>query len=299
MVKVRAMVQGLFTLATNGYLIGFVNGRIYQGATKQACVPGLSCYSCPGALGSCPVGALQAVANDRHLSVPFYAAGFLTVVGAALGRFACGWLCPFGWFQELLYRIPLPYKGRRIPGDRMLRTLKYWMLAVFVLLLPMAVSNSLGYGDPWFCKYVCPSGTLMAGWPLAIANEGVRSATGILFGWKSLLLTALILASLWVYRPFCKWLCPLGAIYGFFNRLALYRFSVDEGRCTGCASCVSACKMGISPYRTPNSMECIRCGDCLKACPTGALRNSLPTGIPRPDGGKVITSTGKNSQGGQ
>lgn len=276
MAKGRSVVQGIFTVLTNSYFAGFLNGTIYRGPLKQACLPGLSCYSCPGALGSCPVGALQAVAGDKQTNLPLYTGGFLIALGAISGRLVCGWLCPFGWFQELLHRIPIGRKNPRIPGDRLLRALKYAILAVFVLLLPMAVTNAIGYGDPWFCKYICPSGTLMAGWPLFIANAGIRGAVGGLFTWKTLILAAVILASIPVSRPFCKWLCPLGAVYGLFNRFSLYRHDWEEALCVHCGNCKDACPMGIDPAKTPNSPECIRCGDCLAACASGALGDILP-----------------------
>jgi hypothetical protein len=94
-------VQLGFTILTNSYAAGFVQGKIYAGPLKKFCVPGLSCYSCPGALGACPVGALQAVITSRQFDFSFYVAGFLVMVGALRGRFVCGWLCPFGWIQDL------------------------------------------------------------------------------------------------------------------------------------------------------------------------------------------------------
>lgn len=264
-------MQAGFAAITNGYYAGFVSGKIYQGESKQLCLPGLNCYSCPGALGSCPIGALQAVANDKNYSVSFYAIGFLMLVGALLGRFVCGWLCPFGLFQDLLYKIPWLPKVKRIPGDRHLKKLKYILLILFVLLLPMVVMNEFGQGNPWFCQYVCPSGTLMAGWPLLAANEGLRNAIGLLFGWKTLILLGVIFLSITTYRPFCRWACPLGAIYGFFNPISIYRHQVDKELCRACGSCSNACKLNLNPSDNPNSMECIRCGDCIKACPSGAL----------------------------
>ena len=100
----RTAVQFCFTALTNGYAAGFARGTIWKGASKQFCVPGLNCYSCPGALGACPIGSFQAVLSDRNYHFAFYVAGFLLVVGALFGRFVCGWLCPFGLVQDLLHR---------------------------------------------------------------------------------------------------------------------------------------------------------------------------------------------------
>jgi polyferredoxin len=210
--KLRLWVQIVFTAATNSYYKGFAEGGIYSGSLKAFCVPGLNCYSCPGALGSCPIGSLQAVIASRSFSFSYYLTGFFLLVGAFLGRFVCGWLCPFGLFQDLLHKIPLGKKLKLVRGDRYLRLIKYGILLVFVILLPMFILDIAGQGEPWFCKWICPSGTLMAGWPLVLLNEGIRQAAGFLFAWKSLILVALILLSIIIYRPFCRYLCPLGAI---------------------------------------------------------------------------------------
>ena len=271
----RLAVQSIFTVLSNGYAKGFAEGGIFKGNSKALCLPGLNCYSCPGALGSCPIGSLQATLGSQHFNVAFYVTGFLMLVGAFLGRLVCGWLCPFGLAQDLLYKIPFVAKLRKLPGDRFLKALKYILLGLFVILLPMVVLDIVGQGSPWFCQYVCPSGTLMAGIPLIILNDGLRAAIGWLYAWKLLLLAIVILLSLLVYRPFCRYVCPLGAIYGFFNPISLYRYRVDDDKCIRCGKCQSSCKLDIPTYEKPNSPECIRCGDCKKACPTGAICSSI------------------------
>lgn len=276
--KLRHAVQIAFTALTNGYAYGFLKGKIFTGGTKNFCVPGLNCYSCPGALGSCPIGSLQAVLGDRNFKFSFYIVGFLIFVGAIFGRFVCGWLCPFGLIQDLLYKIPFVKKVKKLPGDRWLRFLKYMILVVFVILLPLFALDVIGQGSPWFCKYICPSGTLTAGIPLVFSNPALQAAVGWLFTWKMLILLILVVLSVAVYRPFCRYLCPLGAVYGLFNPIAFYRYQVDEEKCTKCGACKKACKMDIKVWETPNSMECIRCGDCLKSCPHGAVCREKPLG---------------------
>ena len=188
-----------------------------------------------------------------------------------MDRFVCGWLCPFGLIQDLLYRIPFFRKRKNLPGHKGLVWLKYGILALFVILLPSVLVDLVGQGSPWFCKYICPSGTLMAGLPLLVSNEYLRTAAGALFAWKVGLLVLVILLALWVYRPFCKYICPLGAVYSLFNPVALYRYEIREDKCTKCGRCASACKMDIKTWQQPNSRECIRCGDCVAACPEGAI----------------------------
>ena len=276
--RLRLIVQVVFTALTNGYAQGFVQGRIFTGPTKAYCVPGLNCYSCPGALAACPIGCLQAVLVSRNYKMAFYVVGFLTVVGAVFARFVCGWLCPFGLVQDLLYKIPFVKKLRKLPGDRWLKWLKYVLLVGFVIILPLFAVDIIGQGQPWFCEYICPSGTLLAGIPLLAANPALRAAAGWLFSWKLLILVVLVFLSILVYRPFCRYLCPLGAIYGLFNPIAFYRLKVDEHKCTHCGACRRACKLDIPVDKTPNSPECIRCGDCKRACPHGAICSTFSRG---------------------
>lgn len=267
----RHRVQALWALLTNSYLLGFAQGKIYRGKFKNLCVPGLNCYSCPGAVGSCPIGSLQAVIGSWNFKFAFYVAGFLVFIGAVIGRFVCGWLCPFGLVQDLLHKIPFPKKIKTFRGDKLLRKLKYVILIVFVILLPLYWVDIMGQGAPYFCKLICPAGTLEGGLPLVLLNKSMRSAIGWLYAWKNLLLAVTIFLSILIYRPFCKYICPLGAIYSVFNPISVFRYRVDENKCTHCGACAKACKMQIDPSKTPNHPECIRCGQCKKICPTGAL----------------------------
>ena len=180
-------------------------------------------------------------------------------------------MCPFGLVQDLLYKIPFMKKMKKLPGDRFLVWIKYMILALFVILLPMFAVDFTGQGEPWFCKYFCPSGILMGGIPLYAVSGGIRRAAGLLYAVRFIMLILLLLLSIMVYRPFCRYLCPLGAIYGFFNPIAFTRYRVDEARCTSCGKCREACKMDIDASLTPNHLLCIRCGDCKKACPENAI----------------------------
>lgn len=267
----RHRFQVLWALLTNSYLIGFAQGKIYKGKLKNLCVPGMNCYSCPGAVGSCPIGSLQAVIGSWNFKFAFYVVGFLVFVGALVGRLVCGWLCPFGLIQDLLYKIPFPKKIKTFCGDKLLRKLKYVILLVFVILLPLFLVDIMGQGAPYFCKLLCPVGTLEGGIPLVLMNKSMQSALGWLYAWKNVLLAVTIILSMIIYRPFCKYICPLGAIYSVFNPISMFQYRVDKQKCTHCGACARTCKMQVNPEQNVNHPECIRCGQCKKICPAKAI----------------------------
>jgi len=268
--KLRLYFQILYTIITNGYLYGFVSGKIYKGSLKYTCVPGLNCYSCPGALASCPLGALQAALNKRNIGIPWAVLGFFFVFGSIFGRFICGWLCPFGLFQDLLHKIPIFRKRKHLPGHKYLKYGKYIILFVFVLIGSAFLFTGF-VKIPAFCKWICPSGTLMGALPLITANEDLRSQIGALFFWKLGILLGTIILSVKVYRPFCQYLCPLGAIYGWFNRFSLVHIHWEKETCISCGACQKACPIDLPPEKISLSPECIKCGQCIQACPVHCL----------------------------
>lgn len=273
--RVRAAIQAGCAALFNGYAAGFAGGRIFTGKSKAFCVPVLNCYSCPGALGACPIGSLQAVIGQRGGRFPFYVLGLLMLFGVVLGRLVCGLLCPFGAIQDLLDRISRRKIALPKKLDRALRYLKYAVLIIMVLLLPAIARDRFGMSDPWFCKYICPAGTLEAGLPLTLLNGELRSMTGGLFLWKAAVLALVIAGSIFIPRFFCKYLCPLGAFYSLFNRFSAYRMSVDRSRCINCGRCEKACPMTVDVTKDANSPECIRCGKCAEVCPAKAVRCSF------------------------
>ena len=269
--RIRLVTQVCVAALSNGYVKGFATGQIFDGSEKSVCVPGMNCYSCPGAFASCPIGSLQAVLSARDFKISLYVAGLLFVFGTVFGRFVCGFLCPFGLVQDLLYKIPFVKKIRRLPGEKFLRYFRFFFLAVFVILLPAFVADFTGLGEPWFCKWICPVGTLEGGIPLVLLNSAMRGAAGFIFRWKLFILILTLFSSIIIYRPFCRYACPLGAIYGVFNKVSFCRYKIDESKCTKCGACQKACKFDIPVWQKPNSADCIRCGECKATCPHGAI----------------------------
>ena len=282
----RKIMQLYFGLLLNANLKGFITGNIYQGKSKIICAPGINCYSCPGAVGACPLGSLQGSFSAEHSTI-YYVGGILLLYSILFGRMICGWVCPFGLIQELLYKIPTP-KLKKSPVTRLLSYLKYVILVFFVFIIPIMYA----FRDiplPAFCKYICPAGTLEGGIGLLSnkVNASYFSMLGPLFTWKFLLMVSIILGSIFAFRCFCRFLCPLGGLYGLFNKISFFGVGVQESKCTQCGLCVSHCKVDIHHV---GDQECISCGECIDVCPTKAIswKNGVVSLLPNE--GRTITA---------
>lgn len=264
----RRLIQLYAALLYNANLKGFAEGQIYTGGTKKFCVPGLNCYSCPGAVGACPLGSLQNALASSNNRAPYYIIGLFMLFGLTLGRLICGFLCPFGLLQELLHKIRTP-KLRKSRWTHLLSYLKYVILVILVVWIPLVYSVQ-SFPVPAFCKYICPAGTLEGAIGLLAnpVNADKFSMLGILFTRKFVILLLVLAACIFCYRAFCRFLCPLGAIYGFFCRIALLGVKLDRDLCTDCGLCVRSCKLDI---RHVGDHECIQCGECMQVCPVKAI----------------------------
>ena len=277
----RKIIQVAAFGFTNSHLGNFVSGDIYKGSWKQFCSPGLNCYSCPAAGFGCPIGAMQAVENSPKFGISFYMIGFVLAIGVLFGRAICGYVCPFGLIQELLHKIPSP----KLHIPKPLTYVKYVLLAVFVLLLPIVLADKYGIGAPAFCEYICPAGTLEAGLPILLTHSALRTQLGGIFILKAAILVGTIVGCILVCRCFCKVMCPLGAIYGLLNKISIFGLRVEHAGCVSCGKCRQVCPMDVDPVMSPNSAECIRCGKCAAACPQQAIH----IGFTRQASAKQIT----------
>jgi ferredoxin-type protein NapH len=285
MTSLRWLIQTVIALGTNAYLLFPWGSVIYQGPLKAVCHPGLNCYSCPGALLSCPVGAVQNfIASLRYTtpsSIPHLGAmvvGYLGFIGTLVGRLPCGWLCPFGFIQDLLNKVP----SRKFNLWPPLRWVKYGVLAVMVILMPFFLLDQYGIGQPWFCKLLCPAGTMLGALPLVILKPQLWTTLGFYFWNKITILTTIIILAIFISRPFCRILCPLGAFYSLFTRMTLVQLEFTEGNCVQCRACVKICPTGVVPHEQRDSRECIMCLKCLDACQFRALSFGLRRPLPPP-----------------
>lgn len=264
----RKIIQLYAALLYNANIKGFITGTIFKGETKSVCVPGLNCYSCPGAIGACPLGSLQNGLSSANHKFPYYVVGIIMLYGLILGRTICGFLCPMGLLQELLYKIKTP-KIRKNNITRVLSYLKYILLVVLVVIIPL-LYGMYGVVIPGFCKYICPAGIVEGAFGLLGNPNNVDyfQMLGGLFTWKTLLVVLFATLCVFMYRFFCRLICPLGAIYGFFNRYSFLGIKVNQDKCTNCGLCVKACKMDIKKV---GDHECINCGECISVCHTNAI----------------------------
>ncbi|MBP3395754.1 MAG: 4Fe-4S binding protein [Clostridia bacterium] len=264
----RRLIQLYAVLLFNANLKGFGKGRIYQGPIKNICAPGLNCYSCPGASAACPLGALQNALTASNAKAATYMFGIILLYGMLFGRWICGFLCPFGLIQDLLHKIKTP-KLKKNRVTRVLSYLKYVVLGLFVIVLPLMFAGN-DVILPAFCKYICPSGTLLGGIGLLGHPDNAEQLgmLGPLFTWKFVLLVIFVVASIFIYRFFCRFFCPLGALYGLFNKIALFGIKLEKPKCIDCGRCLAKCEMDI---RHVGDHECINCGACIPVCPAKAI----------------------------
>jgi ferredoxin-type protein NapH len=258
--SVKRIVQFAALIIHNSFIPAFFSGGIYQGVLKRGCTPILNCWGCPLAWYSCPLGALQHFIGLRI--IPFYILGFFGTIGMIVGRMSCGWVCPFGLLQDLLYKI----KSVKMKLPNWCSYIKYAVLIFVAVMIPYFV------GEPWFCK-LCPNGHLLAGIPLVLADKtgDLRALVGWHFYMKGAILVFVLLCAVSIKRFFCRTFCPIGAIYSIFNRLSLFKIKVDKEKCIECESCQMVCPMHVPIYKSPEHRDCIRCLDCVKICPTKAI----------------------------
>lgn len=308
--------QIIFTILINSYLLVFFEkGLIYTGYLKSFLVPILNCWSTPTAWFSCPLGAYQHFIVVKDF--PFYVLGFFFLIGAIIGRMACGWLCPFGLFQDLIFKINK--KKISLPKITPLFTIIFFLLFYFLiwlkfnnLLLSLKIIiifigaiigflldiflkprirnfdlTSLKYffllflttfivfftNEPWFCK-LCPQGTLAAGIPLVLYDpeNSLKNMVGLFFYLKILILILLFILGIYIKRVFCRTICPIGAIYSFFNKVSCLHLEIDKENCIRCNICRKVCPTNINIYENPNQNDCLRCLECYYKCPQKLIK---------------------------
>ncbi len=414
--------QIVSTIILNAYILAYIQKKIiYAGFFKSIPEPVLNCYGGPLSVFACPLGSFQQILGIKGGSIwqiiPWVPLGIFIIFGAFVGRAACAWMCPFGLWQDLLYKIKLGpeakakrwlpfivtciiglisiillsvflkllfwkallfgwlpfilllllgvikgkmelpkrwYLGGTIVGAGLgfLIGLKYEInlgiasgivamtlfsllggvpvlfisiplgfvlsllgkpvhlgpfagveLGFFFILFALSTTFLLDHllkiklpltrfkfvflilvagvvafwtAEPWFCK-LCPQGTLEAGIPLVLWDPvgGLRNLVHWLFYLKVAILLFVFWTAIIIKRPFCRVVCPIGAIYSLFNKISLLRLKLNRTTCTNCGLCRGVCPTDIEPNLDPNQPECIRCFECVWNCPRSSLKISI------------------------
>jgi polyferredoxin len=221
------------------------------------CSPVFHCYACPLSTFACPIGVI-AQFSVLHI-FPFIAVGLLIDVGALVGSLICGWVCPFGFLQDLFAKLPTP----KFDPPKFTGYFRYIMLIGTVLAIPYF----FGEGHPLFVCRICPAGALEA----AVPNMVGQAATGQEIAWpnaiKLSILVLFLIAVFFIRRPWCRILCPLGAIFSLFNLFSAFFLRFNAEKCTDCKRCHKLCEYGIEPEKSPNDLRCIRCLECTSCGP--------------------------------
>ncbi len=242
---------------------------------KWLCIPIFHCHSCPLSIVSCPVGVL-----GHYLSLgvfPFVLLGTILLFGALLGRALCGWVCPFGLLQELLYKIPSPKFKPWAP----LRYGKYIVLVTMVIAVPFFWGIESAF---YFCR-ICPAATIESSIPHAIQQGGFSSFWPTVI--RMSILAAVVLLMIFSLRFFCRTLCPVGAITALMNPISAFALRHDTDGCPQCGECSDQCPMDIDLTEEPRGVvykahtECILCLECEKACPIGGGLKGTFAGFPK------------------
>ena len=215
-------------------------------------VPFVRCASCP--LPDCP---------GRWLLWPFV--GLIAVSSLLLGRGFCGWACPMGLVEDALGKTPKPkatVSARFIRYDRWLKPLKYVALAAVLVLI-----WRLNYPDERAYAYVVRTPSVLNWEATWVATQLGRSDYLV----RDAILVIVLVLTLLVARTWCRYLCPLGAILGLFNKFSLLALRRDMTRCTSCDKYPRECLQ----YTVPGTTDCIICGDCIQGCPSRAVSFGL------------------------
>lgn len=276
----------------------------FNGARTWVVLPVVASVKAQGAIGS-TMDAMTLLFSQGLF--PWLPIGIMLVVGAILGRLMCGWVCPFGFIQDVLTGI----KGHVESVER--RTQTYWVRLKYVLLgIALLISGTLAtavyygvgsdykaslgpFADGMFIA-ITPDGTLFGTLAVFLADFYGLVTTGqlsqfnnlssILGGvspliWINILILLGALYAAWrIPRFWCRYICPVGAIMAVFQKNSMLGMHRDPVKCSDCRECEDACPMQVPimdlDWKKFNDSECILCMACVDACPSGALSPKFP-----------------------
>jgi len=225
---------------------------------------------------------------------PYLALSIFMLFGSILGKTTCGWVCPFGLFQDLFRLIPLKKKKVSRPTNK---TLSRIGLAVTIFILVMSFiigltyfntgsKTSFGAGKDMPYSTIDPASTLF-GTLYYYLEWGMQSATfgqeigqwSFVFFLRIIIFVAVLVLIVLYPRAYCRWFCPTGVMLGLFSKYSLFGLRINKNRCaSGCDNCEKACPTQVPILQFDKDItnkQCINCGECVDACKEGALKLKL------------------------
>jgi len=250
-----------------------LNSNVRGAETFGFCLPVMHCNTCPWSWTLCPVYKLTELVqfHEPLVSVEWLVIAAIFAVCAFVGRFFCGWICPAGFVQDLLYKIPSPKFSIPIHMQ--------WLKYGFLFITVVAVAYFIGKEVPaFFCAY-CPTSTIESIIPAMIFSpEYVLGAAGY---WRFPVLALVLLLAVTSARSFCKIMCPIGAMVAITNKFSLFSIKLSADKCIHCHKCDKSCPMDVpvekcatTGKKVSRDLECVECLTCEGVCPTTAISNN-------------------------
>lgn len=213
----------------------------------------------PGPMGTVK-DFIVTLGKSGHIFLPrVIALLFMLLLVFIANKFICSWGCQVGTLQDLLFRLNSK-KGKpvfpkiKVPFifSNTVRIITFVLMTLFAFLLAFDLIDSID--------------------PFKIFKPLVLSIIGIIF------IALILIASLFVYRPWCHFFCPFGLVGWLLEKISIFKIKVNYDKCIGCEKCVAACpsfvmekilkRKGIIP-------DCFSCSSCIEACPTNAITFSV------------------------
>jgi len=262
----RLISQFFFFFLTN---LGLKIENVFPGIKTGFCYPFFYCHACPSASAACPLRAIEIGVYDGKWNwrLILYPILLISFVGVISGRAVCGWACPIGLIQRVTGKVAKKLKKKyslvgkigQLRIEPYLRYLKYFIFIGLVIITPIFIG--------FMFTDLCPIGYLVGTIPISILNPGSFSPNEFFFIAMGVFILFIILIFL-VERGWCRYFCPIGAMLAPFNKISMYKVSVNKDECIHCNICSNeACPMGIDVPNMDRDPECILCGKCVEACP--------------------------------
>ena len=309
-----SLIRRLFSIETTRKLIQFFsflifNAVVFGWAPTPLLLPILNGLGTPQKTVGDAFAALQLILYDAVF--PWLPIASFLLIAIVLGRATCGWICPFGFIQDLLGYIKRKHKEISPMTHEDMVNVKYGILAITLFVsvasaLTLVAGAGLGFRRTFGIfaqapfEVLSPANTLFSTLPSILLNarytiptwletgdvignilNGIVSMP-ILFWVQFVIVGFIIVLGVYVPRSWCRYFCPHGAALAFLNRFSFLGLKRELVKCTKaeCHACVEVCPMKVPildlPWEKFTDPECIYCLKCVGACETKAIKPKFP-----------------------